>query len=269
MRRPGDRPPGGSVDAAGYRTLMLVASLRLAGAGDRGSRAVRRALRSAALGLADRAERAWVRRIDSYRPRLAADAVAAVPDPLGRPDSERVAEAGEAVRWMSMPPVLGRLCTRLVRELEPGSCLELGTGFGVSAAYQAAALELNGAGALTSLDIDGMANLAEAGLSALGLSHRVELVRGPIEETIADAVERSTPIDLAVLDADHTEHGTLGAFEAVVPGLAADAVVVVDDINWTDQMRAAWSSLRADRRVRTAVGLRRLGILVVDGGGRD
>ena len=33
---------------------------------------------------------------------------------------------------------------RTVRELSPSACLELGAGFGISAAYQGAALELNG-----------------------------------------------------------------------------------------------------------------------------
>ena len=41
---------------------------------------------------------------------------------------------------------------RLVRELRPHSCLELGTGVGVSAGYQAAAMELNGVGRLLTLD---------------------------------------------------------------------------------------------------------------------
>jgi predicted O-methyltransferase YrrM len=262
--------PGGGAGAVGYRGLMLAASLRLAATRHhRGSRAVARALRSTALGRADDAERGWVDRIGAYRRLLPDDAIRAVPDPGGRPDAERIAEAREAIRWMSIPPVLGALCTRIVRELEPRSCLELGTGFGLSTAYQAAALELNGAGKVTSLDIEGMADLADACLQALGLSHRVELVRGRIERTISEAVERAAPIDLALLDADHTEQGTLSAFEAVATGLAGDAVVIVDDINWTDGMRAAWSALRAGPRVRAAVGLRRLGILVVgDGDGR-
>ena len=42
-----------------------------------------------------------------------------------------------------------------------------------------------------------------------------------IEETLASACERAAPIDFALLDADHTEKGTVGAFDAIAPGSQA------------------------------------------------
>ena len=166
---------------------------------------------------------------------------------------------------MSLPPVLGRLVIRLVRELEPRSCLELGTGFGISTAYQAAALDLNGTGGLISLDVGDITKLAQPGLERLGLGGRVELVPGLIEETLASACERAAPIDFALLDADHTEEGTVGAFDAIAPGLSGGAIVVCDDVNWTDDMRRAWRTIAARGRVSATVTLRRLGIAIVAG----
>lgn len=245
--------------------MMAAAVVPLAGRRDHASRALVTALRDTALGRIPPEERAWIDRIEAHRRRLASGAVLAATrsGANGRGVGERQAEAARACQWMSLPPVLGRLLIRLVRELEPRSCLELGTGFGISTAYQAAALELNATGALISLDVDDIAMLAQPGLSRLGLGDRVELVPGLIEETLASARTQAAPIDFALLDADHTEDGTVGAFDAIASDLSDRAIVVFDDINWTDGMRRAWRTITGRERVSAAVGLRRLGIAIL------
>lgn len=243
---------------------MTGALAGLAGRTDRASRAVAAALGSTAFGRLPREERAWVDRIEAHRRRLPSE-VASIPgrDSRDLSTSERMGEASSALRWMSLPPFLGRFLLRLVRELAPRSCLELGTGFGISTAYQAAALELNGEGRMLSLDVAGMTEIAEPALARLGLSDRVELLPGLLEDTLATARERSAPIDYALLDADHTEEGTVAAFDAILPALSEGAVVVVDDIDWSPEMQAAWRAVRGHRAVSAAVDLRRLGIAVV------
>ncbi len=244
---------------------MLAGASRLRGHRSQSSRAVARALRDTALGRIPEAERAWIKRIDDYRPQLPLDAIGASPDARGRPESERLSEAREAVRWMSIPSLLGRLLTRMVGELGPRSCLELGTGFGLSAAYQAAALETRGAGKLTTLDIEGMATLARPGLARLQLLHRIDFLPGQIEDTLEAALELTAPIDYVLLDADHTEAGTMGAFDRISPHLAAGAVVVLDDVAWTQEMRRAWPAIKNRPGVEAAVTLKRLGIVIAAG----
>ena len=257
-------PPGSALGSAAYRLMMATAATRLAGRGDHSSRALANALRDTARGRIPPEERAWIDRIEAHRRALASGAiVASARDADRRPHAEHQAEAERACTWMSLPPVLGRLLIRLVRELAPRSCLELGTGFGISTAYQAAALELNTGGALRSLDVADITRIAEPGLQRLGLGDRVALVPGLIEETLAGARRTAAPIDFAFLDADHTEEGTLAVFDAIAPDLATEAVLVLDDINWTDGMRRAWRAVAARERVSATVGLRRLGIVVV------
>lgn len=262
--------PGSFAGDAGYRALLLAASARLGGA-DAQTRAVAAALRTTALGRVPAEERAWLGRIAAHRERLAIDGIAANAaadlrslDPEAKRD-----EAGEACLWMSLPPLLGTLLMRIVRELEPRSCLELGTGFGVSASYQAAGLELNGSGFLISLDVEDMARIARPALADAGLGERVEVRGGMIELTLAAALADAPPVDFALLDADHTERGTLDAFEQLLPALADRAVLVFDDINWTDEMGRAWEAVRAHDRVGPAVAVRRLGIALVRGGNED
>lgn len=53
---------------------------------------------------------------------------------------------------MSLPPPWCLLLMQLVRELAPRFCVELGTAFGISTAYQATAPELNGSGKLATFE---------------------------------------------------------------------------------------------------------------------
>lgn len=259
--------PGSVAGDAGYRALLLIASARLGHT--EAETAVATALRTTALGRVPAEEHAWLDRIAAHREKLASGAIAesAARDPRELDAQTRNAEAADACLWMSLPPLLGSLLMRLVRELAPQSCLELGTGFGVSASYQAAALDLNGSGSLISLDVEDMVRIARPALADIGLGERTELRGGMIEQTLTGAVTDAAPLDFALLDADHTERGTLAAFEALLPAVGEGGVLVFDDINWTGEMRRAWHAVRAHPRVRNTVAVRRLGLAIIAGDG--
>ncbi|HLM31148.1 MAG TPA: class I SAM-dependent methyltransferase [Solirubrobacterales bacterium] len=255
--------PGSPAGDAAYRLLMLGAGARPRPHGGRGAAAVTAALLDAGAGRLPAEERAWLDRIEAHRHLLPATTVEHALDTRGLERETWLAEASRANRWMSLPPIAGRLVIRLVRELRPSACVELGTGFGVSAAYQAAALELNGRGRLVSLDVEGMTAIARPFLAGLGLEDRVSLRAGRIEDTLDAAITDANPVEFALLDHDHTGSGTLAAFDALLPALADGAVVVLDDVNWTEEMREAWRVVRRRERVATAVTVRRLGIVAI------
>jgi predicted O-methyltransferase YrrM len=166
--------------------------------------------------------------------------------------------------WLSIPAPWGIFLLRLVRELLPRSCLELGSGLGISAAYMGAALELNGNGRLTTLDAAAdWAGIAAEGFGALGLDERIELQIGPIEDTLPAALRGTAPVDLAFLDAEHTQEATRRHFEAVLPSLSDGAVLVFDDVDLSPEMRRAWKRIRRHRRVSVAVAVRRMGLAVI------
>jgi predicted O-methyltransferase YrrM len=162
----------------------------------------------------------------------------------------------------SIPARWGMFLMKLIRELCPRTCLELGTALGISTAYQAAALELNGRGTLTTLEgAHAWAAVATQGLDALGLDGRTEVTVGPIDQTLEAVVERIAPIDYAYLDADHSERATVGHFEVVLPHLAPGAVVVLDDISFTAEMWQAWNTIAGNDRVAVRLAIDRMGVV--------
>jgi predicted O-methyltransferase YrrM len=233
-----------------------------------------RALRAAALGRVSADERDWIARIEARRDELAAehaptDAVFAEgPERGGRRWAaiRRPGTVADACLVISVPPLWGRLLMRLIGERRPSSCVELGTGFGVSAAYQAAALELNGAGELLSFEGgESWARIAREGAEALSLE-RLEVRVGPLSETLEPGLAERPPVDFAFVDAEHTKDSTLAYFAALQPRLADRATLVFDDIDFDSEMWEAWTEIRAHDRVLTAVSLGRMGIVVVGAG---
>jgi predicted O-methyltransferase YrrM len=255
--------PGSPVLMAAHRVLIAIQAKRVAASGHPRATPLARALRDGALDRFTAEERDWIARVEARRTEVPFEMVATDADPVPEEDAAtRLAVAWEVNRWVSTPPVWGRLLTRLVRDLRPRRCLELGTGMGISGAYVAAALELNGEGTLTTMDFHEAARTGERGFAELGLEHRVELRFGDIDEELPEVLGRIAPIDWAMLDAEHSEAATTRHFDLLRPHLAEGAVVVFDDITPTVEMRRAWKAAISRPRVTLGVPLRRIGILV-------
>ena len=261
------RPDSGPERAA-TRAVMLARAARLPRSGAPTYAALRRALVTAALGRLPAEERAWISRIHARRAEVAAQDAREYAASAGGGEADEIAGylASSAEPW-SVPALWGELMLRLVRELAPGSCLELGTGFGASALYVAAALELNGSGRLVTLDREErLRPVASRGFTGLGLADRIEQVTGEIDVTIHGALAGAAPVDWALVDAEHTEAATVAHFRALRTGLAPHAVVLVDDINLSAGMRRAWEEIRGDDSVAVALDLHRLGVVVTTSG---
>jgi predicted O-methyltransferase YrrM len=259
---------------ARIRFAIAPALIRLRGR-DSASRALRGALFSTLLGRIPAEERDWSARIEAYRRQLHASTaeltwptLRAVPGLPARGheidlDLQRTGQVGQEAGLINIPRLWGLFVMRLVRELAPGSCLELGTGFGVSALYQAAALELNGRGRLVTIDAaESRVRMAMQAAADLELG-RVEFRVGRIRDLLDDELRRAQPIDFGYVDANHSEAATLHYFERFLPHLAATAVLAFDDIAWTPEMRRAWSRIVADERVTLAVAIHRIGVCLL------
>jgi predicted O-methyltransferase YrrM len=235
------------------------------------SRELASALRTTGLRRVPADERSWIERIEARRDELATeqtttDAVFSE-SPQEQPSRwgrlVRPVPVSTASRVISIPPLWGLLLMRLARELRPHSAIELGTGFGISAAYVTAALELDGRGRLTSFEgAERWAAIAQHGATDLGL-HRLEIRLGALSQTLDSALPDLAPVDFAFVDAEHTKEATVRYFDTMLPHLSDGAVVVFDDIAFDKPMWEAWVEIREHRRVALALSLGKMGIVSV------
>lgn len=170
----------------------------------------------------------------------------------------------ELVDRHSVPAGLGRFLFKFVRELKPRLCLEVGTCIGISAAYQAKALKLNGRGMMFSLeDQEALVSFARYLLENFGLDN-VQVIPGLASITLEKVLQEYGPIDYAFIDADHKEDKTLSFFSKIVSHISDGGVIIFDDIWHNLGMIKAWRSIKRDSRVKVSASFLRIGICLID-----
>lgn len=145
---------------------------------------------------------------------------------------ERVANTGKNAYWGGFL----HLCAR-----ESGACsiIELGTCAGLSAYYLGAAPTVE-----RLITIEGSAALAEIAretLSPLGV--KVEVINLIFNDALDNLVPDCAPIDLAYIDGHHEKTATLTYFERLKCTLSPGAVILFDDISWSQDMRDCWEDI--------------------------
>jgi predicted O-methyltransferase YrrM len=110
-------------------------------------------------------ERKWVERIENLRRTLSGSRTVVtrvdygarnprmqLTDEMMYQGEMTSATVGDICRTASNPSRDALLLFKRIRNIRPGVCLELGTSLGITAAYEAAALTLNGVGRLVALE---------------------------------------------------------------------------------------------------------------------
>jgi predicted O-methyltransferase YrrM len=160
----------------------------------------------------------------------------------------------------SKPPKPCLLMYWLVRELKPIQILELGTNLGVSAAYAASAQTANGLGTITTLDASPYRiRVARELHRSLGLRN-VRYVQGFFDATLPQTLRELPPVDFAFIDGHHQYRPTLDYADRILAQAAPDALLVFDDIRWSEGMKRAWRELARDPRFHFVLDLHELGV---------
>jgi predicted O-methyltransferase YrrM len=138
-----------------------------------------------------------------------------------------------ADKMVALEPPKAEFCYLMCRALRAWRVVEVGTSFGVSTLYLAAAVRDNGGGIVTGTEYEpAKAAKARANFAAAGLSSSIDLREGDLRETLKTI---EGPIDFVLMDV-WTEMAR-PALELVAPHLRPGAMIVADN---TDQVRDAY-----------------------------
>jgi predicted O-methyltransferase YrrM len=257
------------------RNALKQAAL-MAASDDAHSRRVAQAITEALRHQLSPQELHWVNRIEALRAQLRKDPaqIRIMDFGAGGPQSKRsdaemyegVAETTTvaAMSHSSKPALEALVLFKLIRAYQSQMGIELGTCLGISAAYQAAAQQVNGSGKFISLEgAEALAELSRKHISSLNLRH-VDIVAGRFQDNLQQVLESNKPIDYVFIDGHHDEQATVRYFEAILPFLADCALVIFDDIHWSAGMSAAWQTIIAREQVKLSVDFTTIGICVLD-----
>jgi len=162
---------------------------------------------------------------------------------------------------VSKPPSQALLLYALTSRLKPSSVLELGTNIGVSAAFLGTGLaDGDDDGRILTLDVSPYRlRVAERLHAELGLTSIATRV-GLFEDTLDGAIDEAAPIDMAFIDGNHQYEPTLEYTDKILARCVEGAVVVYDDIRWSDGMKRAWADVCRDPRFSVIIDLYTMGI---------
>jgi caffeoyl-CoA O-methyltransferase len=156
----------------------------------------------------------------------------------------------------------GTLFEILVRAIGARSAIEIGTFTGYSA--MSIARGLAPGGTLICCDVsEEWTGIAREHWQQAGVADRIDLRIGPAIDTLA-ALDDGIVFDVAFIDADKTNY--LNYYEALVPRMAANGLILVDNTLWsrrvldpladdadTIALRAFNQHVAADARVRCVI----------------
>jgi len=241
-----------------------------------------KAMRAAIAGEVSDLEEEWIDKIESLRAELARSTEEILVVDYGARSAELDLSADEMYEGRETPKVVGDVCKnaantkqwllllfRIIRELRPRLCLELGTNLGISASYQAAALKVNDRGEIVTLEGEkNLVALAEKNFERLGLDN-VSAIVGRFHDTLGGALDELGPVDLAFIDGHHDGDATMNYFDQIHPALSENAIVVFDDIFWSESMQRFWRAIVDDGRVLASVELAQWGIVIAGSRGEQ
>jgi len=122
-------------------------------------------------------------------------------------------------------PVVGQLLHTLITGLNAQRIIEVGSSYGYSTVWLAAAAQQSG-GKVISLELhEGKQVAAREAIAKAGLSEHVEFILGDAIESIAAL---AAPVGFALIDLWKSLY--IPAFAGLYPNLATDAIVVADNM---------------------------------------
>ncbi|MBA2450111.1 MAG: class I SAM-dependent methyltransferase [Chloroflexi bacterium] len=162
-------------------------------------------------------------------------------------------------RWVSVPAYWGSFLHLCARATRAGTILELGGCAGISGCYLASSptctrfVTIEG-----SSDLAGLAgsNLRQIADHAVVVNSLFDAGLDQILPTFADG------LDLVHIDGQHEKVATLHYLERLIPHLNPGALVVFDDIHWTDDMLGAWGAVGRRPGIASTVDVGRFGLAI-------
>lgn len=150
------------------------------------------------------------------------------------------------------------LLERICAYYRPQIALEIGTSLGLSAMYQASALQ---DGVL--LTIEGnpdSASVAKYNFEKLGFNN-IQLIEGNFNDVLPQLMSELPRVDYVFFDGNHSYDATMKYFEWCLSKAHNNTIFIFDDISWSEEMRHAWNKIIAHPSVTVSIDIFAMGIV--------
>lgn len=172
--------------------------------------------------------------------------------------NNRVSTVAKVARKSLNSAKYAQLLFRMVRDAKPDTVLELGTSLGISTAYMAMACPA--AKCYTFEGCPEIAEIARQNFQKLGIQN-IEIIQSNIDNGLSLFLDQFSNIDFVFIDANHTSEALNKYFGLIISKVNDRTVIVIDDINWSEDMLSAWNEIKQHSRVVNSLNIFGFGIL--------
>lgn len=164
----------------------------------------------------------------------------------------------EIAKRSAIPEKYGLLLASMAERFGTGAIIELGTSLGISTMYLAASCP-----ASVVYSIDGSGECLKIAEESLGIAEitNVELINNSFDKAIADLKTRGVKPSLVFVDGDHMKEPTIRYFKELSSMCDEQSVIIIDDINYSREMKEAWDEIRYAPGVSSTIDVFRMGFV--------
>jgi predicted O-methyltransferase YrrM len=159
------------------------------------------------------------------------------------------------------PKKFAQLLFRIVHYYKPANILELGTSLGITSSYLAKGNEEGNV-----YTCEGSATIAAIAQKNFDQFHikNIRLTQGDFSKTLLPLLDQIEKVDLAFVDGNHRKEPTLDYFAKLLIHSQPSAVLIFDDIHWSEEMEAAWHQIQLHTAVTLTIDLFFIGLVFID-----
>jgi len=155
-------------------------------------------------------------------------------------------------------PKLAQLIYRLVQHNQPKTIIEFGTCLGITTAYMSKA-----APHADIITMEGCPQTAAKAKQNLQILHtnNVSLKVGDFAHNLPNIIVENPVIDFVFVDGNHQEEATINYFNALLPHVHQNTLLIFDDIYWSKGMLSAWKQIKKHPQVTLTIDLFWIGLV--------
>ncbi|MBN2347394.1 MAG: class I SAM-dependent methyltransferase [Bacteroidales bacterium] len=168
----------------------------------------------------------------------------------------------DLVKISSVSKKYGRLLFRIVQYFAPDTIIELGTSIGMSTLYLASGTRAE----LISIEKSkALQNIAIQNIEKAGLPN-VRIISNSFAIALPEIIKTLSGNFLVFIDGNHRYLPTLEYFNQFASLANEKCIIIIDDINWSGEMRKVWKDIKNNPRVSVTIDLFFMGIVFFNKG---
>jgi len=158
-----------------------------------------------------------------------------------------------------------QLLYTLTKDTNSKSIFEIGTNLGISGTYILHATKNTVESQLHTLEgLKQLCDIASTEFKKITKAENFKVWQGLYDDTFDKALAQAGKIDIAFIDGNHQYEPTLEYFEKITYQTDKKALLIFDDINWSDGMHKAWSEIQKSNKINFTIDLYEIGLALID-----